>query len=284
MRWKEVPLFEIPGGEARKKAKRKELPGARLWTGNKARLIAEYLYRFVLVTKHGTYIDGFAGPQDLRHPEVCAARLVIERKHQPPWIRHYHLFELNPRSVDALDALRAEKAHPEREIIVYQGDFNNRVREILRPDMIDDAEATFALLDQRTFECHWRTVELLANYRRVERAYKIELFYFLADWWLGRAAGGSRPPRLAAWWGGPGSYEIVRMRSPQRADIMTRRFVDELGYTFVNPYAIYERRGGGRLVYYMIHATDHPDAPRLMDEAYRDAVLPHNAPEEITLF
>lgn len=34
-----------------------------LWTKNKARLIERYLYYFVLITKHGAYIDGFAGPQ-----------------------------------------------------------------------------------------------------------------------------------------------------------------------------------------------------------------------------
>ncbi len=34
-----------------------------LWTHNKAKLIERYLYYFVLVTKHGTYIDGFSGPQ-----------------------------------------------------------------------------------------------------------------------------------------------------------------------------------------------------------------------------
>jgi hypothetical protein len=34
-----------------------------IWTENKAKLIERYLYYFVLVTKHGAYIDGFAGPQ-----------------------------------------------------------------------------------------------------------------------------------------------------------------------------------------------------------------------------
>lgn len=34
-----------------------------IWTENKAKLIERYLYYFVLVTHHGTYIDGFAGPQ-----------------------------------------------------------------------------------------------------------------------------------------------------------------------------------------------------------------------------
>ena len=40
-----------------------------LWTKHKATLIARYLYYFVLITKHGTYIDGFSGPQNNR-PEM----------------------------------------------------------------------------------------------------------------------------------------------------------------------------------------------------------------------
>ena len=35
-----------------------------IWTEYKARLIERYLYYFVMITKHGTYIDGFAGPQE----------------------------------------------------------------------------------------------------------------------------------------------------------------------------------------------------------------------------
>ena len=50
----------------------------RVWTENKARLVARYLYYFELITKHGTYIDGFAGPQDPKRPEAWAAKLVME--------------------------------------------------------------------------------------------------------------------------------------------------------------------------------------------------------------
>ena len=34
-----------------------------VWTDNKARFIMLYLRYFVYITHHGTYIDGFAGPQ-----------------------------------------------------------------------------------------------------------------------------------------------------------------------------------------------------------------------------
>src|SRR5262245_31179325 len=63
-----------------------------VWTENKARLIERYLYYFVLVTKHGTYIDGFAGPQYANQPEMWAAKLALES--EPRWLRHFFLCEI----------------------------------------------------------------------------------------------------------------------------------------------------------------------------------------------
>ena len=60
-----------------------------VWTENKAKLIERYLYYFVLITKHGNYIDGFAGPQQPEHPEMWAAKLVLES--EPKWLRHFYL-------------------------------------------------------------------------------------------------------------------------------------------------------------------------------------------------
>lgn len=50
-----------------------------VWTDNKARLIMHYLHYFVLLTKHGTYIDidGFAGPQSECETDSWAAKLVF---------------------------------------------------------------------------------------------------------------------------------------------------------------------------------------------------------------
>jgi hypothetical protein len=49
-----------------------------VWTDSKARFIMRYLRYFVFITKHGTYIDGFAGPQEERMCDTWAARLVLE--------------------------------------------------------------------------------------------------------------------------------------------------------------------------------------------------------------
>ena len=56
-----------------------------LWTKHKATLIARYLYYFVLITKHGTYIDGFSGPQ--KKNRIClpgdSARMRAENGSEP---------------------------------------------------------------------------------------------------------------------------------------------------------------------------------------------------------
>jgi hypothetical protein len=52
-----------------------------------ARLIQAYLQLFEYITHHGTYIDGFAAPQEYDHPEMWAAKLVLEMK--PKWFRNF---------------------------------------------------------------------------------------------------------------------------------------------------------------------------------------------------
>ena len=73
------------------------------------------------------------------------------------------------------------------------------------------------------------------------------------------------------------------MRGADRARLMARRVQDELRYKYATHYEIYRTRGGLRVMYYMIHATDHPDAPGLMNRAYRRAVLPKEPPEQVLM-
>src|SRR5213078_3799112 len=60
-----------------------------IWTETKAQLIANYLRLFLIITKHGVYIDGFAGPQNKPNPESWAAKLVLELS--PPWMKSLFL-------------------------------------------------------------------------------------------------------------------------------------------------------------------------------------------------
>ncbi len=254
-----------------------------LWTEHKAKLIARYLYYFVMVTHHGTYIDGFAGPQQPRKPMMWAARLALQSK--PKWLRHFYLYEIDPKKIALLLKLKANRRclAPNRTIKVYRGDFNSKVRTLLRSKRIGQQEATFCLLDQQTFECHWRTLLVLARYKRGTEN-KIELFYFLAIRWMHRALAGTKDARgLNRWWGRADWRELRGLNQDQIRDRVVARIKDELGYKSVLPWPIYQRRGSDVIMYYMIHATDHPDAPKLMNRAYRKVVKPREPYEQLSL-
>jgi three-Cys-motif partner protein len=241
-----------------------------IWTENKARLIERYLYYFVLITKHGTYVDGFAGPQQPDKPEMWAAKLALQN--EPRWLRRFYLFEQDLRQYQHLCVLKAEQPEdPERVIEAYHGDFNALIEDFLLGRPIGEREATFCLLDQRTFECHWSSVELLATYKT--SGMKIELFYFLPSGWLDRAVAAQKDEDvLAAWWGRDDYGELRHMKGLDRAKVFCDRFKKEFNYKFADPWPIYERKTGGRVMYHMIHATDHPEAPHLMHRAYHTAI------------
>jgi three-Cys-motif partner protein len=155
-----------------------------LWTENKAKLIERYLFYFVLITRHGCYIDGFSGPQRANAKGSWAAKLVLES--DPKFLGEFWLCELDAKRVDALrDMVDGQPKVRGRTIDVVSGNFNDEVDKILEKCRINDATASFCLLDQHTFECEWRTLEKLAKFKK--GGYKIELLYFLASGWLDRS-------------------------------------------------------------------------------------------------
>lgn len=240
-----------------------------LWTEHKAKLISRYLYYFVLITKHGVYIDGFAGPQRADQTHSWAAKLVLES--EPRWMRHFFLCDAHPHQVAALKMLY--EAQPEtsgRTVEIVQADFNTYVDMALDTDKIGERTATFCLLDQRTFECDWATVQKIAK-RKSKR--KIKIFYFVPTGWLARSitALNDTGSKMARWWGNDDWGHLRRMKNYEIAAAFTQRFRNELRYSYVSPWPIYERKGGERIMYYMIHASDHPEAPKLMARAYKFA-------------
>lgn len=279
------PLFTLPApGRPQPKIRRPRHP---LWTANKAKLIERYLYYFVFITHHGTYIDGFAGPQKRTKEEMWAAKLVLAN--EPRRLRHFYLYELNNQSFAMLEALRnaqpprnMQKKESPRDIHLYHGDFNLLVLDLLASRQIKEKEATFCLLDQRTFECSWATLQALAQYKTSGN--KIELFYLLPNLWLNRALKNQKDTQaLDRWWGRMDWLQLKSMKPHERALLFARRFREELGYWSATPWPIYQRAYGGSIMYFMIHATDHPAAPDLMARAYEKAVLPKESEEQLVL-
>lgn len=244
-----------------------------LWSEGKAKLIQSYLQLFAYITKHGNYIDGFAAPQRRDMIDLCSAKLVLES--QPAWFRNFWLCDLDADGVKILEQIAEPHRSKKRKIEVIQGDFNQTVATVLASTLITTKSATFALIDQRTFECAWSTVERLAGHKSKlgQSDTKIELFYFLASGWLDRSIAAVKREETAAkldrWWGRSDWRNLLGMQGIHRANLLASRFVNELGYRSARPYAIHSRVRGGRTMYHMIHATGHDDAPPLMLRAYR---------------
>src|SRR2546423_12801045 len=190
-----------------------------IWTENKAKLIERYLYYFLMVTKHGTYIDAFAGPQEeTETTENWAAKLVLELR--PPWLRRIYLFEESTAQVERLTAMvkaqpKAKLGTRQRDVRIIPGDVNRELPAFLEKHPIRAREATFCLLDQRTFECHWSTVSAVAQHKK--KGNKIELFYFLANWWLSRSVAATKDEeKLNVWWGDDSWSRLAEASSVER--------------------------------------------------------------------
>jgi three-Cys-motif partner protein len=258
-----------------------------VWTEGKAKLIQSYLRLFVMVTHHGTYIDGFAGPQEPEKTEMWSARLVLQS--EPRWFRNLHFIDLDEAQVARLRQLVKDqpprtRKEPKRAVHVHHGDCNVEIPKLLSLRTISEKEATFCLLDQRTFECRWSTVKALAEYKQA--GHKIEQFYFLANKWLPKsiAALTKNPSTAAEWWGRDDWKALQSINGYERAEIFSKRFMEELGYASAKAWPINERRaGGGSVMYFMIHATDHPEAPKLMRRAFEKAVDPTKPVEQLEL-
>src|SRR5690348_14215636 len=187
----DLPTIEPP--------KRFLRPTVPVWTEHKANFIQRYLKLFIQITRHGTYIDGFAGPQrrDLEH--AWSARLVLQIR--PPLLRHFFLCEKNSNSFKLLrDCVKRLEKEPNRTIELFHNDFNVAVHKMLQSQFIRESEATFCLLDQRMFECEWATLQALASKKK---NMKIELFYFFGSGWVKRALSGvtKHSELVAKWWG-----------------------------------------------------------------------------------
>lgn len=259
-------LSEHPSATS-KKAK------GHVWTEKKAQLIARYLRAFTYVTKHGTYLDAFAGPQTEEDYDNWAAKLVLEN--EPKRLRRFHLFDLEQDQITLLDELAA-KHHEEgelkkhRKVHVYQGDSNTTLLEFLRENPISPKEATFCLFDQRTKECSWETVVEVSRHK--QEGHKIEVFYFLAQAWADRVLTSKLGERniqdVRRWLGVEDWAAYKRLDTNGRAKFFRDRFVNDLDYKHARAYPIFKHGQSGQIMFWMIHASDHDRAPALMDSAY----------------
>jgi three-Cys-motif partner protein len=155
---------------------------------------------------------------------------------------------------------------------------------VLKYDDVGENVATFCLLDQRTFECEWATVKALAGHK-TER--KIELFYFVPTGWLVRALSAVKRPEtidgVTRWWGKDDWQQLRDMSAFDQAALFCRRFREELSYRYAYSFPIFAGAGSMQVMYYMVHATDHPLAPGQMARAYSKVTGVIDPPEQLQL-
>ena len=254
-----------------------------VWTENKADLIAKYLRYFVFITRHGTYIDAFAGPTECRYHTIldCQESPRQRTKVVAPTSIYStnHLNKCNDCSNwpqrTSLGMCRFIKATRIRSFSRYS-QWHRSVKR--RP--------RFAYWISEPFQCEWQLCEHVSKLRPGTR--KVEQFYFLANWWMSRALSGIKTPegeeKARAWFGQDDWRTLGSLTSLERAEVFADKFKTELGYRSVKPWPIYRRDNAtGGVMYYMIHATDHDEAPKLMYRAYCKAVDPPESVDQLSL-
>lgn len=126
----------------------------------------------------------------------------------------------------------------------------------------------------------WATVERVAQHKTAGN--KVEIFYFLPVGWLARAVSGlKQPSKLRECWGRDDWQKLAKLSSASFAELTGSRFIAELGYEYCFAWPIFERKAGGRILYFMIHASDHPLAPGLMRRAYTKALDQPEPPDQL---
>jgi hypothetical protein len=86
------------------------------------------------------------------------------------------------------------------------------------------------------------------------------------------------------WWGREDWRVLKGSSGHSITATVVKRFKEELGYQYANAFPIYEAENGERkAMYQMIHASDHPEAPKLMARAYRNAVNADEPPEQLEI-
>jgi hypothetical protein len=68
--------------------------------------------------------------------------------------------------------------------------------------------------------------------------------------------------------GGDDWVKLRGMKPYPRAQLFCDRFRKELNYTWAYYWPIFKRGMSDQIMYFMIHATDHEDAPNLMNRPY----------------
>ena len=77
---------------------------------------------------------------------------------------------------------------------------------------------------------------------------------------------------MEKWWGDATWKKLIERRGMERGLYLAERFKNEFGYKYAYPFPIFGRKDGGKMMYFMVHASDHLDATPIMFRAYKKSI------------
>ncbi len=260
------------------------------WTEVKLQILADYLGPFLTACQSQpevVYLDAFAGDgHGLSRVtgekfQGSALRALEAQGRNGNRFTRLRYFEREGKAAGLEERLRAD--NPGRDIKVYGGDCNARLR-----DALDELHAvrwapTFAFLDPDGLEVDWQTLEMLAAHKSGSK-YKTELWMLFASPAFMRVLSRKDPTDEAAaqvtrLFGTDAWRPIHQMRaanelSPEESrnefvNLMRRRLEVELGYA--RTHSLHLKTERGVPLYHMIFATDNEAGDRIMSSVYTAA-------------
>lgn len=262
------------------------------WTLNKLEVLTAYFKMYRRVAGGGTYIDAFAGEghATVRGKVINGSPL---RAVEEGAFRQLHFFELNRgkhqrlgQAVAGLTESQQQRCH----LWPKPADSNAAIPELLASGDVPVDKPCFAFLDPNSTELGWDLVTALAGYKsyeppgpgeRTPRHCKVELWVLLNTH---QALLRLLPKNRAKYPTPPFAHKLdfvmgdrdawldlwttPTASSSALADRYAERLHSVLGYRATHAQAVRDPETDA-IVYFMIHASDHPNAETIMRSAKR---------------
>lgn len=262
------------------------------WTELKLDILTQYLDRFTTAAQKPdarVFLDAFAGQGRGRSRSTGdvfegSARIALNTD-RPPFT-HLRYFELEPANASKLQR-DLDEEYPGRDVVVYEGDCNDRIPEALADLSSVSWAPTFAFLDPDGVNLRWTTLQALAGHKRRSKN-KVEMWLLFSTMGLVRRLALDeaklRPEdeqsATAAF--GDESWRPIydRRRSglitgkQARADYINLyrwKLERQLGYR--HTFALELRNDRGVPIYAMVFATDNEAGKKIMFHLYDRASL-----------
>ncbi len=259
------------------------------WTRDKLDILRGYLNEFTTAGKNKSeefiYLDLFAGRieniQSYFEEKFDGSTIIALKTNNPPFTR-LRFFE-KEHFQELQEGL---KDYKDRDVIVIPGNCNEKIYEVLR-DLSEYSWApSFAFIDPNGPDCHWATLEALANFRKSARGLKTEIFLlfphamFTRLLTVNKTLSTTDAHTITQMFGNEewrNIYEARRSKQfqPDRAreeyiNLMRWKLKNQLGYKWTHPLEFYTVNR--HPLYSLIFATDHFAGDKIISHLYNQAL------------